>query len=222
MKAARILRSANFAYPWSERHEFYSPAWVRGLVAISAFIVLALLVLPFYLQQLTRGEQREMITLASLVGSLRERAADADPVLARKALLDSIKGELVERVALVREAGLTDYPVDRLLLHLSEIVPDGILLTTVDISPPAAERRTGRRPTGVQTPALPEGLQQAYVLTLNGTARNADIMIALREALQQSPLLQNVEQSENVVDTGFSFRITCRLPGSGTRLGGTG
>jgi Tfp pilus assembly protein PilN len=222
MKAARVLRGANFAYPWSERHEYYSPAQVRVLVAISASIVLALLVVPFYLQQLTRTEQREMIALASLVGSLRNRAEAADPILARRALLDSIKTELESRVGLVREAAQTDYPVDRLLLHLSEIVPDGILLTAVDISPPAAERRTGRQPPGVQTPGLPEGLQQAFVLTLSGTARNADIMIALREALMQSPLLQNVVQSESVVDSGFSFRITCRLPGSGIRLGGTG
>lgn len=222
MKAARVVRGANFAFPWSERHEFYTPAQVRLLVAISAFIVLALLVLPFYLQQVTRSEQREMIVLASLVGSLRQRAEAADPILARQALLDSLKAELEGRVGLVRETAQTDYPVDRLLLHLSEIVPDGILLTAVDISPPAAARRTGRRPTGVQTPELPDELQQAFVLTLSGTARNADIMIALREAMLQSPLLENVEQSENVVDSGFSFRITCRLLGSGTRLGGTG
>jgi Tfp pilus assembly protein PilN len=222
MKAARVMRGANFAFPWSERHEFYSVTRIRVVVAVSAFIVLSLLVLPFYLQQMTRNEQREMIDLVSLVGSLRTSAEAAEPVLARRALLDSVKTELEDRVRLVREAAQTDYPVDRLLLHISEIIPEGILLTAVDISPPAAQRRTGRQPAGVQTPELPEGLQQAFVLTLSGTARNADIMISLREALMHSPLLLNVAQSENVVDTGFSFRITCRLPGSGLRLGGTG
>jgi Tfp pilus assembly protein PilN len=221
VKQARIIRSANFAYPWSERREFYTPVQVRLLVAVSALVVMLLLALPFYLQYRTRTEQSQTIQLAAIVSSLRQRAESAEPVLARKALLDSLKGELEARVELLREVEQTDYPLGRLLLHLSEIIPDGVVFTSIDISPPEAERRTGRRPPpGTQASGAAEAVQRLFVLKLEGAARNSEALTALRRGLENSPLLQGVEQSENLLDTGFSFRITARLPGSGAQLGG--
>ena len=221
MKQARIVRSANFAYPWSERNQFFSPGKVRLLVAVSALVVLSLIALPFYLQYLTRAEQSQTIQLAAIVSSLRQRAEATEPVLARKALLDSLKRDLEARVSLLQAVGRTDYPIGRMLLHLSEIIPDGVVFTSIDISPPEAERRTARRPApGTQTPGVAEAVQRLFTLRLEGAARNSEALTALRRALENSPLLQGVEQSENLLDTGFSFRITARLPGSGAQLGG--
>jgi len=221
VKQSRVIRMANFAYPWSERHEFYSPGKVRLLVAVSALIVLGLIALPFYLQYLTRTEQSQTIQLAAIVSSLRQRAEATEPVLARKALLDSLKRELQARVDLMQGVEQTDYPIERLLLHFTEIIPDGVVFTSIDISPPEAERRTARRPApGTQTPGVADAVQRFFTLRLDGSARNSNALTALRRALENSPLLQAVEQSENLLDTGFSFRITARLPGSGAQLGG--
>lgn len=217
MRVAQIVRGANFAYPYSERDEFYSPGTVKLLIAVSGVVVVLLVLLPFYLQHLkgkTQAETQEMVTLVAAARSLARRA---EPVINQINFLDSLKVNLEERVALYDRVRSIEYRFDRLLLHLAESVPDGVVLNSIDVRPPAGGQG-GRSIRGVAVEDVPEELQNTLVLTLTGSARNAGSLRTLREAMEESPLFDALDQTEMVLDRAISFTITARLPGSRTAL----
>lgn len=217
MPTARVVRTANFAYPYSERDQFYPPRTVKLLVAISFLAVLVLVLLPFYLQRLEQMEYLKRGEVTNLTGAMRLQVDQAVPLLARKTMLDSIKNDLEARVTMQRRIEAVDYSVDRLLLHLAELVPDGIILTNLEMRPSA--RGGAGRPglSGVEAD-LPEELQSAFILTLEGTARNAETLSRFHRSMGNSPLFYRPEQSFNILGSGLSFRITTRLWGSGATM----
>ncbi|MFC1627504.1 hypothetical protein ACFL3H_00140 [Gemmatimonadota bacterium] len=220
-KPAKVIRGANFAYPWSERADFYSPKMVRLMIGVSALLVLALVALPFVLQNLERGVLFEQGEVNANANALRIQAEAAAPIMETKALLDSIRADLEIRVGLRQQILNADYPADRLLLHLSEIVPDGIILTNLAVQPPDT-RAVGRAGSAAQGVEIPEEIVPTYTLTINGTVQNADIFNAFYAAVQQSPLFYRPEQTVRVLERTLSFTITCRLPGSGAEITGEG
>jgi len=220
-RPARIVRGANFAYPYSERSNFYSPRTVRLLIGVSAIAVLALVALPFYLEYLEQRiiEQRTAISLEASASEIRLQ--EVMPILRRKDFLDSLQLVLDTRVGLRRQIGTTDFAMDRLLLHISEIIPDGVVLTTINIAPPERQR-AGRPGQTRQGDELPEELQNASVLTLSGTARNATILEEFERELNRSPLLYEPNRQVTVLENSLRFDFTSRVPGTGIELGGEG
>lgn len=219
---ARVVRTVNFAFPWSERDQYFMPGTVRILVGASALIVLLLVALPFYLQQRTRAENDKRGDLTIISSTLRGDLEGVAPVLVVKARLDSLQAALEERVTLYSSIAATDYPVDRLLLHLAEILPEGMVLNALSVKPFQASQggRAGLQP---QTAAdLPEEVKNLWVLTLQGTTRNAPAITTLVEKLRDSPLFYlPQQQSVNPVAgtaRDLTFTITARLPGSGNKL----
>ncbi len=220
-KPVKVIRGANFAYPWSERADFYSPKMVRLMIGVSALLVLALVALPFVLKNLERGILFERGMVNANANVLRIQVEAAAPMLQTKTLLDSIMADLVTRVDLRQQIVKADYPADLLLLHLSEIVPGGIILTNLTVQPPAT-RAVGRPGTVTQGEEIPEEILNSYTLTINGTAQSADTFNTFYEAVEQSPLFWRPVQTFRPVETNISFTITCRLPGSGVEITGEG
>jgi len=221
-RPARIMRGANFAYPYSERGDYYSPRTVRLLIGVSALVVLALVGLPFYLDFLEEQiiEQR---TLTSLEAAAREQQfSEVAPILQRQAFLDSLRDVLATRVDLRRQIGTLDFRMDRLLLHISELIPDGVVLTSIDIVRPERQR-SGRPGQAAQNEELPEELQNASVLTLAGTARNSASFEEFTAALRHSPLLYEPSGPPvTVLENSLRFTISSRLPGTGAKIGEEG
>lgn len=217
MARARVIRGANFAYPYSERHEFYSPRIVRILVGISGMVVILLVLLPFYLQYLRQQTLQRATENTALLAATRYRAEQARPVIRQMAYLDSIKQLLDARLELYSRVEAVEYRMDRLLLHITDIMPDGAVLSSIDIRPPQ-QRRGGRAIRATETEDVPEELQNALVVTLNGSARNSEVLSSLREAMNGSPLFDAVKQDVTVLEQGISFTLTARLPGSGASL----
>ncbi len=221
MPVAKVIRTANFAFPYSERDQFYSPRTVQMMVAVSSLMVLALVLLPFHLKRLEQGEYLNRAETTSITDAMRLQVDQAAPLLARKATLDSIKTDLETRINMHRNIENIDYAVDRLLLHLAELVPDGIILTYVEMRPPT--RSESGRPGLTRTAAgLPEELQSAFTLSMEGTARNAETLSRFQRSMENSPLFYKPEQSFNILGSGLSFRISTRLWGSGAALEGGG
>jgi Tfp pilus assembly protein PilN len=211
-----IMRGVNFAFPHSERDQFYTPRQVRILIGASALVVLILVALPFFLQRLETNEVRKRSIVARDTEILRQEVDAAAPVLARKATLDSIYDALNSRMALRQRIEASDYRVDRLLVHLAELTPEGIVLTRVTFEPPSAQRgRPGR--TGVD-PELPEELAKASVLTIAGIARNSTTFSNFTRTLENSPLFHAPQQSYDYMGSSINFTVTTRLPGSGVAL----
>jgi Tfp pilus assembly protein PilN len=217
MPNATMIREANFAYPYSERDQFYSPRTVQLLVIVSFLIVLGLVLLPFLLQQLEQGEYQERVEITTVTDARRLLVQQAAPLLERKATLDSIKADLEARIAMRRNIEAVDYAVDRLLLHVAELVPEGIVLTYLEMRP-SGRTQAGRPGLSGLEAELPEELRTASILTLEGTARNSMTLGDFYRSLQNSPLFYNPEQSFNILGSGLSFRITTRLVGSGVAL----
>jgi len=221
MPAAKVVRTANFAFPYSERDQFYSPRTVQMMVVVSSLIVLALVLLPFYLKRLEQSEYMKRAETTGHTDAMRLQVDQAAPLLARKATLDSIKTDLNSRINMQRNIENIDYAVDRLLLHIAELVPDGIILTFVEMRPPTSSE--SRRPGLTRgEAALPEELQSAFTLSLEGTARNAETLSRFQRIMENSPLFYQPDQSFNTQGSGFSFRISTRLWGSGATLEGGG
>jgi Tfp pilus assembly protein PilN len=218
MARAQVIRGANFAHPYSERHEFYSPRTVKILVGISGLIVLLLVLLPFYLQHLRQETLGEQNANTELLNTTRLRAEQARPVIAQMTYLDSIKQALNARTELYTHVASVEYRMDRLVLHISDIVPDGAVLTAIDVRPPQ-QRQGGRVIRAGETQDVPEELQDTLILTLNGAALNSEVLRELREAMVESPVFDLVQQSVSVLEEGLSFVLTARLPGSGAGLG---
>lgn len=215
-RQVRIVRGVNFAFPHSERDQFYTPRQVRLLIGVSALVVIILVALPFFLQKLETNEVRKRNIVAGETEILRREVDAAAPVLARKATLDSIYNALNARMAFRQRIEASDYRVDRLLVHLAEITPEGIVLTTVTLEPPSAQRgRPGR--TGVD-PELPEELVKASMLTIKGTARNSTTFSNFTRTLENSPLFYAPQQSYDYMGSTINFTVTTRLPGSGVAL----
>jgi len=219
MPAAKEIRTANFAFPYSERDQFYSPRTIQMMVAISSLIVLALVLLPFLLERLEQAEYLKRTEITTNTDTMRLQVDQSAPLLARKATLDSIKADLENRINMQANIGNTDYAVDRLLLHLSELVPEGIILNQVEIRPQT--RSAAGRPGMTTTENdLPEELQTAFSLILHGSAINAVTLSRFQNTLENSPLFYRPDQSFNTLGSGFSFTITTRLWGSGATLEG--
>ena len=214
-----MIRKANFAFPYSERDQFYSPRTIQLMVAVSSLIVLVLVLLPFYLKRLEQGEYLKRTEITSIIDIMRLQVDQAAPHLGRKATLDSIKTDLETRINMHGNIENIDYAVDRLLLHLSELVPDGIMLTFVEMRPQASSQ-SGRPGLTRAEDSLPEELQSAFTLTLQGTARNAVTLSRFQLTLENSPLFYKPEQSFNTLGSGFSFTISTRLWGSGATFEG--
>jgi hypothetical protein len=217
MGGAKIVRGANFAYPYSQRDEFYSPKTVKLLLAVSGMVVLLLMILPFYLKHLEAQTRAETNEMSLLVAAARSLAESTQPVTNQMNFLDSLKVVMEERVALYDRVKSVEYRFDRLLLHLAESVPDGVVLNSIDVRPPAGGVG-GRSIRGAVVEEIPEELRNLLVLTLTGSARNAGSLRNLREAMEDSPLFDALAQTETVLDQGISFTITARLPGSGATL----
>jgi len=218
MARAQMIRAANFAHPYSERHEFYSPRTVKMLVGISGLVVFLLVLLPFYLQYLERAALRDQIDAIELTRASQLRAEQAEPVIAQKDTLDSLRQTLNARVDLYTLVESVEYRMDRLVLHVSDLVPDGVVLTSLDVRPPQ-QRQGGRVIRADETRDVPEELQSTLIIALNGTALNSEVLRELREALEESPVFALVEQSVSVLEEGLSFTLNARLPGSGASLG---
>jgi Tfp pilus assembly protein PilN len=219
MATSRTIRRANFAYPYSERHEFYSPRTVRLLVGLSVLVVVGLLALPFYLRHL-RGETMEQRNrLMLIVAAARDQAELAAPALRQLALVDSLKEALVGRLALYDEVEQSEYRMDALLVHLADLLPDGVTLRTVGVQPPL-NAGMGRAVRGAQANEVPEELRDTLRMQVNGAARSSVELDRFRQALYDSPLFDAVVQTEQVQEQGLTFTITARLPGSDQRLGG--
>lgn len=221
MPTARMIRAANFAYPYSERDQFYSPRTVKLLVGVSFAIVLALVLLPFYLQRLEQAEYLKRGEITNLTDAMRLQVEAASPLLERKAMLDSIKADLEARVAMRRNIEAVDYAVDRLLLHLAELVPEGIVLTYLEIRP-SSRSEAGRPGLSGTAADLPEELKTASVLVLEGTARTAETLSRFHSSMENSPLFFRPEQTFNILGSGLSFSIETRLWGSGATFEGEG
>ena len=221
MPAAKVVRTANFAFPYSERDQFYSPKTIQMMVAVSSLIVLALVLLPFYLERLEQSEYLKRTETTSITDIFRLQVDQAAPLLRRKATLDSIKTDLESRINMHSNIENIDYAVDRLLLHLSELVPEGIMLTYVEMRPQTSSE-SGRPGLTRAEDDFPEELQSAFILALEGTARNAVTLSRFQRTLENSPLFYKPEQSFNTLGSGFSFRISTRLWGSGAKLEGGG
>ncbi len=219
MPTAKEIRTANFAFPYSERDQFYSPSTIQMMVAVSSLIVLSLVLLPFYLNRLEQIEYLKMEDATSLSDDMRLQVDQAAPLLEQNALLDSIKIDLETRINLHSNIENIDYPVDRLLLHLSELVPYGIVLTYVVIRP-QTRSISGRPGLTSSEDSIPEELESAYILTLEGTALNAVTLSRFQSTLENSPLFYNPDQSFNTMGSGFSFSISTRLWGSSNILEG--
>ncbi len=217
-KQARILRGVNFAFPYSERDQFYTPRQVRILIGVSALVVLLLVALPFFLQRLEMNKVTQRGDVFVKTEIIRRQVDEAAPVLARMATLDSIRNALNTRMSLRQRIEASDYRVDRLLVHLAEIVPEGIVLTRVTLEPPSVQRgRPGR--TGVD-PELPEELAKASVLTIMGIARNSSTFSSFTRSLENSPIFHTPQQKYDYIGSGINFTVTTRLPGSGVPLSG--
>lgn len=221
MPTAKVVRTANFAFPFSERDQFYSPGTVQMMVAVSSLIILALVILPFYLKRLERIEYLKMAEATSISDNMRLQVDRAAPLLEQHAMLDSIKIDLETRINLHSNIETIDYPVDRLLLHLSELVPDGIVLTYL-VMRPQTRSQSGRPGFSSSEDNIPEELESAFILTLEGTALNAETLSRFQRTLENSPLFYKPEQTFNTLGSGFSFSITTRLWGSTTILEGGG
>ncbi len=221
MPTAKVVRTANFAFPYSERDQFYSPKIVQMIVAVSSLIVLALVLLPFYLKRLEQSEYLKRTETTTITDVMRLQVDQAAPLLGWKATLDSIKTDLETRINMQRNIQNIDYAVDRLFLHLSELVPDGIMLTFVEMRP-QARSQSGRPGVTKAEDNLPEELQSAFTLSLEGTARNAETLSRFQRIIENSPLFYKPEQSFNTLGSGFSFTISTRLWGSGASLEGGG
>lgn len=218
-RAARVIRGANFAYPFSERADYFSPRMVRLMIGVSALLVLALVALPFVLENLEREVLNERGIVNETANTLRLQAEAAAPILETKALLDSIRADLETRIGLRQQIADADYPTDLLLLHLSERVPDGIVLTNITLLPTAA--RTAGRPGAVtQDEELPEEVQNSYTLTIIGSAQDASTFTTFFDAVVQSPLFWEPRQTFRPVETTILFTITCRIPGTGIEITG--
>lgn len=218
-RAARVIRGANYAYPFSERADYFSPRMVRLMIGVSALLVLALVALPFVLKNLEREVLGERGIVNENANTLRLQAEAAAPILETKTLLDSIKADLDIRIGLRQQITTADYPTDLLLLHLSELVPDGIVLTNITVQPPDT-RTAGRPGTVAQGEETPEEIQISYTLTIIGTAQNANTFTAFFDAVDQSPLFWGPRQTFRPVETTISFTITCRIPGTGIEITG--
>ncbi len=219
---AKIIRGANFAHPWSERDEYYSPGTVRMLLAVSGLVVVLLVALPFYLDHLRETELDRRSDLVAEATMMSRQADTMAPVLRRNAVLDSVRTQLQARVALLNRVRQVDYPLDRLLVHIGELIPDGMVLTGLEVRPPG--RTQGGRPglTGGAADLPPE-VRDAYIMTLRGTALLAETLTRLTEAMTVSPLFHDPRSTPNVLpEGGLSFSIMARLPGSGRRLEGEG
>ena len=221
-KPVKVIRGANFAYPWSERADFYSPKMVRLMIGISAILVLSLVALPFVLKNLENGILLQQGLVNANANALRIQLDAAGPMLQTKALLDSIKADLDTRIGLRQQIVNADYPADLLLLHLSEIVPDDVILTNLSVLPPATRSVAGRTGNAAQGEETPEEILNSYTLTISGTAQNADIFNRLFYAVEQSPLFYRPGQVVRPLETTLSFTITCQLPGSGAEITGEG
>jgi len=218
---SRVIRGANFAYPWSERADYFSPRKVKLLIGISATVVLALVALPFLLRDLEVNVLRERGLANVYANTQRLAAAEAAPILARKALLDSLRANLDIRINLRNQITEADYPVDRLLLHISELVPDDLHLTTITIQPPSG--RPGSRPAALtQTEEIPEEIQIALTITIGGSAGNSDILTTFYNAIDQSPLFYGRTGTLQVRETTLDFTMSCFLPGTGVEITGEG
>lgn len=221
MARSQFVRRANFAYPWSERHEFHSPLTVRIVVGVCGLIVLILILLPFGLQYLRKQALDDRSLLNLSLANMRTVATDAEPALRQKALVDSIKKTLEERLLLYEQVEQTEYRMDALIVHLAEQIPDGVVLRSLDIRPPLRSA-TGRALRGTVDTGIPPELQNAMALLISGSARNSTVLDRFREALVASPLFDAVSQTEQVLEEGLTFTITARLPGSDRRLGEEG
>jgi len=221
-RPVKVIRGANFAYPWSERADFYSPKMVRIMIGVSALLVLSLVAFPFVLKTQENGILLQQGLANASANALRIQVEAAAPLLQTKALLDSIKTDLDIRVGLRQQIGDADYPADLLLLHLSEIVPDEIILTGLAVLPPATRSVAGRTGNTAQGEETPEEILNSYTLTINGTARNAEIFETFFRAVEQSPLFYRPDQVVRVLERTLSFTITCQLPGSGAEITGEG
>ena len=221
---ARPLRGANFAYPWSDRHNYFWPVTVRVLVGLSAVTVLLLVLLPFYLKALGQKEQQRLTVLTQTTIGMRPQLEQATPAIALSAGIDSIRTDLRARISLYDQVARTDYPVERLLLHLAEILPDGMVLSLIDMRPAATSGPIGRPSLSGQTETVPAEIAALHQLRLEGVARNAERLTALMQVLEHSPLIYRPEQSINIVpgSTDLTFVIRARLPGTGERLSGDG
>ena len=221
-KGAKIIRGANFAHPWSERDQFYSPATVRILLVVSGVVVLLLVALPFYLDYLREGELDRRSDLVAEATVMSRQADALDPVLRRYAVLDSVRIELQARVSLLRTVRDVDYPLDRLLVHIGELAPEGLVLDYLEVRPPSRSQAGRPGLTGPNT-ELPDGIRSSYLLTLRGTAQRAEVLTRFTEAMTRSPLFYDPQSTPNVLpEGGLSFTINARLPGSGERLEGEG
>ena len=221
MPGARVIRGANFAYPYSEREGYFYPRTVKQIIAISFIIVMALVALPFYLRRLEAMEYVERGEITNQTSQMRLLVDAAAPMLERKAMLDSIKAGLDARVTMQSNIEAIDYAADRLLLHLAELVPDGIILTYLEMRP-STRTEAGRPGLSGPEAELPEELQSAYILSIVGTARNAETLSRFHSSMDNSPLFFRPTQSFNIEGSGLSFRINCRLWGSGATLEGGG
>ncbi|MFO7769064.1 MAG: hypothetical protein R6W82_08960 [bacterium] len=221
-RGAKIIRGANFAHPWSERDQYYSPATVRILLGVSVIVVLLLVALPFYLDHMREVELDRRSDLVAESTVMSRQAEALAPVLRMRAVLDSVRTELQARVNMLEAVRKVDYPFDRLLVHIGELIPDGLVLTGLEVRPPARSQAGRPGLTGGDT-ALPSELQDAYVLTLRGTAQRAEILTRFTEVMTRSPLFFEPRSQPNVhPEGGLSFTISARLPGSGGRLEGEG
>jgi Tfp pilus assembly protein PilN len=218
---AQFIRSANFAYPWSQRHEYYAPRTVRIILGICGLFILVLLLLPFYFQSLERQAFQNRSSTNALLLGYRIQAMNSEPARLQKGLIDSIKQLLQMRLDLYEQVDQTEYRMDALIVHLAELMPDGVVLQSLQIQPPLRSR-TGRAVRGAQEPDVPPELQNTLALTLNGSARNSTLLDRFRDALMDSPLFDAITQNEQVLEEGLTFTIRARLPGSDRRLGEEG
>ncbi len=215
--ASRVIRGANFTYPWSERSDYFSPRQVQLMIGVSGLLVLALVALPFLLANLESRVLQERALDNVSANQIRIEAEESAPVLARQAVLDTLLIHLNSRISLRQQINLADYAVDRLMLHISELVPDGIHLMNITIQPPSA--RAGNRPASVtQTEELPEHIQIAHTITISGSARNAAVLTMFDNAIDQSPLFYGRTVTYQPRETTFEFIMTCRLPGTGVEI----
>lgn len=221
MPAVKMIRTANFSFPYSEKDQFYSPRTIQLMVAASSLIVLVLVLLPFYLKRLEHSEYLKRTETTSITDVMRLQVDQAAPLLGWKVTLDSIKTDLETRINMRRNIQNIDYAVDRLFLHLSELVPDGIMLTFVEMRP-QARSQFGRPGVSRAEDDFPEELQSAFTLSLEGTARNAETLSRFQRIMENSPLFYKPEQSFNTLGSGFSFTVSTRLWGSGASLEGGG
>lgn len=221
IERAQIIRGANFAYPYSERGDYYTPKTVRLLIAISFCIVVMLVMLPFLLRYLESSVYARRGGVTAEANTMRLQFEEAAPVLNQKAFLDSVKADIDARVNLRSTIEAADYRADRLLLHISELVPDGIVLTSINMQPPD-RRTTGRLGTVSQTEELPEELKDTFLLNLEGTARNSNALTGFMRALDQSPIFYRPTQRITPLENSLVFRVSCRLPGSGVSVEGGG